>query len=151
LQGTPKRLECTDLWTAIWRATSLDGPQSRGKRHVIVFSSAEEGRIAGHGLVANLQGGRTPLQAISSGPNGQLSEFCKLTRTLHIAGVQEEMSELIEQGYLNLLARYEIAFQPVTTNAPLLKVRIQTPEGWGETTVPMALPSQPEEDTGPAN
>ena len=66
----------------VWCATKPDGGQSRGKRHVIVLSSAEEGRIAGHGLIANLQGGRIPLQAIASGPNAQLQEFCRRTHIL---------------------------------------------------------------------
>jgi len=45
LRATPKRLDCTDLWTAVWRATKQDGGQSRGKRHAIVFSSGEEGAL----------------------------------------------------------------------------------------------------------
>ena len=51
LNDTPKRLDCTDLWTGVWCATKQDGGQSRGKRHVIVLSSTEEGRIAGHGAM----------------------------------------------------------------------------------------------------
>ena len=43
LRDTPKRLDCTDLWTGVWCATKQDGGQSRGRRHVIVLSSAEEG------------------------------------------------------------------------------------------------------------
>src|ERR1019366_712776 len=81
LRETPKRLDCTGLWTAVWRATKQDGGQSRGKRHVIVFSSGEEGRIAGHGLITNLPSARTPVQAIASGPNQQLQEFCRRTQT----------------------------------------------------------------------
>jgi len=42
---------------------------------------------------------------------------------------------MIEQAYLGLLTRYEIAYQPVVPNAPVLKVRIQTPGGWGETLI----------------
>ena len=45
---------------------------------------------------------------------------------------------MIEQAYLNLLARYEIAYQPVVPNAPVLKVRRQTPGGWGETLISSA-------------
>ena len=45
---------------------------------------------------------------------------------------------MIEQAYLNLLARYEIAYQPVAPNAPVLKVRVQTPGGWGETLIAAA-------------
>jgi hypothetical protein len=42
---------------------------------------------------------------------------------------------MIEHAYLNLLARYEIAYQPVVVNAPALKVRVQTLNGWGETLI----------------
>ena len=119
----------------MWRATKTDGGQSRGKRHVIVFSSGEEGRIAGHGLIANLQSARTPLQVIASGPNGQLQEFCERTHTGFRVGAEEELIEMIEQAYLSLLARYEIAYQPVAAAAADLKVRIQTPAGWGETLI----------------
>jgi hypothetical protein len=135
LRGTPKRMECTDLWTAIWRATNLDGGQSRGKRHVIVLSSAEEGRIAGHGLIANLEGGRVPIQVISSGPNQQLAELCRRTHIMQRHCLEEELGESIEQAYLNLLARYEIAYQPVSETPADLKVHLQTPAGWGETLI----------------
>jgi hypothetical protein len=142
LRGTPKRMECTDLWTAIWRATNQDGGQSRGKRHVIVFSSAEEGRIAGHGLVATLQGGRVPIQVISSGPNEHLADLCRSTHVMQKNCAGEELGETIEQAYLSLLARYEISYQPVAATAADLKVHLQTPAGWGETLI--AAGRQPE-------
>jgi hypothetical protein len=135
LSETPKRLDCTDLWTAVWRATVQDGGQSRGKRHVIVFSSCEEGRIAGHGLITNLQNVRTPVQVIALGPNEQLQEFCLRTHTLYRNCVEEELGEMIEQAYLSMLARYEIAYQPMAATPADLKVRMQTPVGWGETLI----------------
>jgi hypothetical protein len=145
LRGLPKRLECTDLWTALWRATNQDGGQSRGKRHVIVFSSAEEGRVAGHGLISTMQGGRVPIQVISSGPNGQLAELCRRTHIMQRICVQDELGETIEQAYLNLLTRYEIAYQPVSTDPVDLKVHLQTPAGWGEALI--AAGRQPEPET----
>jgi HEAT repeat protein len=135
LNDTPKRLDCTDLWTGVWRATKQDGGQSRGKRHVILMSSSEEGRIAGHGLISNMQGARIPVQVIASGPNRQLQEFCRRTHIQFRCMAQDEIPTMIEQAYLNLLARYEIAYQPVAANAPALKVRVQTPAGWGETLI----------------
>ncbi len=143
LSETPKRMECTDLWTAIWRATNQDGGQSRGQRHIIVFSSAEEGRIAGHGLIESLQGGRVPIQVICSGPNQHLAELCWRTQVMQRNCALEELGEMIEQAYLNLLARYEIAYQPVATTPTNVKVHLQTPVGWGETLIPAGR--QPEE------
>ena len=136
LRATPKKMDCTDLWTAVWRATKQDANQVRGKRHVILFSSAEESRIAGHGLVSNMQSSRIPLQVICSGPNGQLQDFCKRTHVGFRVGIEEEIPQLIEQAYLNLLARYEIAYQPASPDADEVKVRVQTPNGWGETRIP---------------
>jgi hypothetical protein len=143
LNETPKRLECTDLWTAIWCATKPQPGPSRGKRHIIVFSSSQEGRIAGHGLIANLQGGRAPIQVIGSGPNDQLQDFCRRTHTSFRSGADEDIPEMIEQAYLNLLARYEIAYQPVEPAAPVLKVRVQTPDGWGEALISAGAPPVP--------
>jgi HEAT repeat protein len=137
LDTTPKRIECTDLWTALWRATRPDTGQTRGRRHVIVMGSAEEGRIAGHGLVANVQSGRIPLRAICSGPNAELREFCKRTRMPFHVGSDEEISEMVQRAYLNLLARYEISYQRMTAEAAPLKVRVQTPSGWGEALIPV--------------
>ena len=136
LQRTPKRIDCTDLWTALWRATRPDAGQSRGRRYVIVFSSREESRIAGHGLISTVQTGRIPLQAICAGPNGELREFCRQTRMPFYMGVEEEILELVERAYLNLLTRYEISYQPVSAEPDPLKVRVQTPAGWGEAVIP---------------
>ncbi len=138
LRDTPKRLDCTDLWTGVWCATKHDGGPSRGKRHVIVLSSSQESRIAGHGLIANMQGGRIPLQVVASGPNTQLQEFCRRTSTSFRTGAVADIPAMIEQTYLNLLARFEIAYLPVVPNAPVLKVRVQTPVGWGETLIAAA-------------
>lgn len=137
LGDTARRMECTDLWTALWRAIRPDAAQARGRRHVIVLSSAEEGRIAGHGLVSNLVNGHIPLKAICSAPNGNLQEFCKRTSTpFHIAP-DAQISGLVQDAYLNLLARYEIAYHPVATGPTPLKVRVQTELGWGETLIPV--------------
>jgi hypothetical protein len=141
LSGTPKRLECTDLWTALWRATRPDNGQSRGRRHVIVLSSAEEGRIAGHGLISTVQSGRTPLQAICASPNTELQEFCKRTHMPFHLGLEDEICGMVERAYLNMLARYEISYQPVSAEAVPLKVRVQTAVGWGETLIAGATPA----------
>jgi hypothetical protein len=143
LRDTPKRMECTDLWTALWRATNLDGGQSRGKRHTIVFSSAEEGRIAGHGLIDKLQGGRVPIQVICSGPNQHLAELCRRTHVVQRNCAVEELGEMIGQAYLNLLARYEVAYQPAAATPTDIKVHLQTPVGWGETVI--AAEREPDE------
>jgi hypothetical protein len=134
-----KRLDCTDLWTALWRATRSDASSpTRGQRHVIVFSRSPEHRIAGHGLVSNVQTGRCRVRAISSVENPELQEFCKRTSSPFDLGSEEEIPELIRQTYLALQARYEIIYQPLTANPVTLKIRVQSPDGAGETVLPIA-------------
>jgi hypothetical protein len=55
----------------------------------------------------------------------------------------EELGEMIEQAYLNLVARYEIHCQPAAATPTDIKVHLQTPVGWGETLI--AAERQPEE------
>ncbi|MEO8597582.1 MAG: HEAT repeat domain-containing protein [Candidatus Solibacter sp.] len=135
LRETPKKLDSTDLWTGVWRAIKQDAGPSRGRRHIIILSSTEESRIAGHGLVTQLEGGRISMQVISSGPNHQLEDFCQRTSLRCQTCTDEDVVPLIERAYLNLLARYEIAWTPTGVGAVPVKVRVQTPAGWGETTV----------------
>jgi len=131
----PKRVDCTDLWTALWRATRSDGVASRGQRHIVVFSRSPESCIAGHGLISNVQTGRFQVRAISSVENPQLLEFCKRTHSPFDLAPSEEIPEIIRQTYLSLLARYEITYQPLTTGATIMKIRVQSPDGCGETVV----------------
>ena len=144
LRETPKKLDCTDLWTGVWRAIKPEGGQSRGKRHVIVFSSVEESRVPEHGLISQMGAKRMSMQVVRSGPNLRLEEFCRRTQVLQRCGGDEDIRELVHQAYLNLLARYEIAWQPVNPGAPTLKVRVQTLAGWGETVVAQRSPGIPE-------
>lgn len=132
LNGTPKRLDCTDLWTGISRSISPDSGQSRGRRYTIVFSSAEESLGATHSLMDSVLKGRISIQAVSCGPNSQLEEFCSETRSPFKCSTPEELVGAIEQAYLNLLVRFEVAYQPVVADAPTLKVRVQNAFGWCE-------------------
>jgi hypothetical protein len=69
--------------------------------------------------------------------NPELLEFCKRTNSaFHLAG-EEEIPEIIRQAYLSLLARYEISYQPLKGNAGTLKIRVQSPDGCGETLLPL--------------
>jgi HEAT repeats len=128
-----KRIDCTGLWPTMWSATKLDSGSSRGKRHVIILSSAQEARIAGHGLIANLQSGRVSLQAIARAPNTRLQELCHSVNAPFRVCAEDDAGESIRQAYLMLLARYEVTYQPIGTDATSLKVRVQAPGGSGET------------------
>src|ERR1035437_1117510 len=100
-----------------WRPIARQTPRDR-------FQQRRGRRVAGDGLITNLPSARIPVQAIASGPNEQLQEFCRRTQTWCRNCVPEELVEMIEQAYLSLLARYEIAYQPVAAIAADVKVRL---------------------------
>lgn len=130
-----KRSDCTDFWTALWRSVRTDGPV-RGKRHLIVFAPAGIGRIAGHGLIASVISSRTSVQVISTGANPALEDFCRLTGgSFRIGESDEAVGDLIIRAYLNLLGCYDIVYQPANSNPSAIKVRVNSPEGWGESSI----------------
>jgi hypothetical protein len=146
-----KRIDCTNLWTAAWRATKLDLGVNRGKRHVIILSGAQESRIAGHGLIANVQSGRVPVQAIAIGPNERLQEFCRAVYAPFQVCAPEDAGDAIRQAYLSLLGRYEVSYQIAAPEAASLKIRVQAPGGFGETVLVYPRPDKPApiSDTSP--
>ena len=137
-----ERAECSDMWQTLWRALRGDANVARGRRHVIVFASEQVGGVAGHGLVATVGAARGIVQVISSVPNPALENLCAKTRIgyTHAAAPQEVVAS-IEQAYLNLSARYELSYQTLSQEARELKIRIQSPAGWGETTVAIPPPA----------
>ena len=76
LSEPAKRLECGDLWSSVWRGAKMDGGAPRGSRHILVFSSTEEQRLAGHGVVGKARNARVQIQAIATGPNRRMQDFC---------------------------------------------------------------------------
>ena len=139
LRETATKLDSTDFWTGFWRAVTLGGGQSRSRRHVIILSGAEEERIPERGLLTQLEeGGPISVQVIRCGPNSVLEDFCRRTGISQQCGTEADIVHLIQQAYLKRLARYEIAWQPVSDGSAPLKVRVQTPAGWGETVIAQA-------------
>jgi len=133
------RHDCSDLWTSLWKASRTGRGTTRGKRHIIVLSTAEEARIAGHGLIANVKSARHGVHAIASGPNPQLQEFCRAVYASYRSCDPGEIAGAVRETYLNLLGRYEIVYRPAALDAPELKVRVQAPGGWGETIIPKRI------------
>ena len=130
--------DCSDLWETLWRCVGLDRTAARGKGHLIVVATDHIGRTAGHSLISNMIGSRTTLQVISSVSNPAVEDFCRQAKgRLRTFENEAEIPELIQQAYLNLLARYEIRYQPVSPEATILKARVQTASGWGEVTIPI--------------
>jgi len=137
------RSECGDMWQTLWRALRAESTTARGKRHVIVFAAEPVRGVAGHGLVATVGAARSIVQVISSVSNSALEDLCEKTRISYThAPSPDQIVASIEEAYLNLNARFEIGYQTLSQEARELKIRIQSPSGWGETTVAIPPPAE---------
>jgi hypothetical protein len=137
----PHRADCADLWNALCRSVRPDQRPARGTRHLIVLSPAAAGGSAGEGLISAVLTSRTSVQVISLVPDPALEEFCRRVRgSFRAAANNEEIPARIEQAYLNLLAGYVVSYQPVSPDARTLRIRVHTPAGWGETSLPIPAP-----------
>jgi HEAT repeat protein len=131
-----QRVDCGDMWQTLWRALRSESTVARGKRHIIVFAPEPVRGVAGPGLVATVRAASGLIQVISSVPNPALESLCDKTRASYsYAASPEQIMARIEEAYLNLTARYEIAYQTVSQDAREVRVRIQCPAGWGESVV----------------
>ena len=146
LEEPARRLECSGLWSSVWRAVKLEGAAARGTRHVFILSTNAESLLAGHGVVAKARAPRLRIQAISSSPSPHLRDLCDSIQASYQLVDPSSVADTVRNNYLALLGRYEITYQSVIPDAPALKVRVQAPGGAGEVTVPY-----PAQDTaGPA-
>jgi hypothetical protein len=137
-----QRADCADMWQTLWRALRAESNLARGKRHVIVFAAEPVRGVAGPGLVATVGAALGLVQVISSVPNPALEDLCNKTRISYAyAAAPEQIIARIEEAYLNLNARYEIGYQTLSQEARELKIRIQCPSGWGETSVAIPAPA----------
>lgn len=138
----PKRASCPDIWAAIWNAVQGQDRLVRGDNRVIVFSNEPPVSAAGQGLISWVISSSTEVQVICTGDSPRLEDFCKKTRGRFLAARgEEEAAKAVEQAYLQLLARYEISYRPLSLQARALKIRAHTPSGWGELT--MTIPPEP--------
>jgi hypothetical protein len=134
-QPTPRN-ECTELWHAIWRSVRNDQPQSRGKRHLIVFAESDPSGAAGDSLVSTVVGSRATVQVIALGDCPKIEDFCKRARcSFQLVESDKQLVRAVEMAYLNLLARYEIAWQSGTAEPAALRIRIHSPLGWADATL----------------
>lgn len=134
----PKWSDCSLFWGAVERSVDIGNGPVRGKRHMIVLAPVDIGKAANDTVIAAVHASRTSVQVVSTVPNPALREFCGRTGG-HFLLVEDKPDAIMQQislAYLSLLARYEIRYQSVCPDATALKLRVQTPVGWGETTVP---------------
>jgi hypothetical protein len=135
ISESAKRVECGDLWSSVWRASKIEGNAARGTRHILLLTTVEESRLAGHGVVAKARNPRVQIQALATGNNRRVEEFCKEIGASFKQGEPADVAGMVRRAYLTLLARYEISYQQAVANAPGLKVRVQAPGGSGEASV----------------
>ena len=137
-----QRCDCADMWQTLWRAQRAESTLARGKRHLIVFAAEQVRGVAGPGLVASVGAAAGLVQVISSVPNPALEDLCRKTRISYTyAAAPEEIIARVEEAYLNLGARYEISYSPLSQEARRLQIRVQCPAGWGETTIAIPPPA----------
>ena len=75
------------------------------------------------------------MQVISLGPDLALEDFCNRVRVCTINAFQvEDLPDYVIHAYLNLLARYEISYQPADLRGGI-KVRLCHPQASGETII----------------
>ena len=144
LAKPPRRVECCDLWSSVWRVAKLEGGAARGTRHVFILGTAAESRLAGQGLIAKAQMPRFRIHAIASTASPHLKEFCDALRAPFQRVDPPAIADTVRNDYLTLLGRYEVTYQPVA-EATALKVRVQAPGGAGEVTIhhPAQDPAEP--------
>ena len=135
-QKTPSRRDCSGFWNAVRRAVQPGDAARQVQKHMIVLAPDELAESAEDGLIAAIHASRVSIQVLSLAANPILREFCQRVggRFEHI-GERSTVEEAVSSAYLSLLARYEIRYQSVAADASRVKVRVQTPNGWGETNI----------------
>ena len=133
------KVDCTDLWSTVRRAVQIDNGPARGQRHLIVYGQSETGQPAGYPeLVSAALASHITVHAISLTANSALENLCQTTTGVFRAVASEsEVPSQVEETCLRLLARYTVRYQPSAADASSLAVRVQSPGGWGETTIPI--------------
>lgn len=140
----PARMDCSELWETLWRCIQPDQPPVQGRRHLIVVVNQEIGGAAGPELIANVISSRSSLQVIASCPNPAVEEFCRKAKgRLQTFENETEITELVQQAYLNLLTRFEIVYQPVDPDAGEVRVRVQTRSGCADVKIPIPREANP--------
>jgi hypothetical protein len=139
---TRERVSSRELWGAIERALdpSLAAP---GKRRIIVHSAHEAGTLEGraHLPAAALEQG-APVSAVFLTPDPPLEEFCRGTQgDFRIATTAAEVEALVEAAHRAALDQYVVTYRSAAPGASAVRVRINLPDGWGETTLAAPSPS----------
>lgn len=133
----------------LWNAVGLCGRPHRDVApshwHLILFCPHDPEVAADAALVSAASGSAATLQVISAAPAPRVEEFCRaIHASFRVAESPEQITKAITMAYLNLLARYEIVYQPAVPECRRLTIRVNTAEIAAEITLPIPT------DIGPA-
>jgi HEAT repeat protein len=129
LERVPPAAECADLWQSVARAVDMEGKGIAGKLRVIVLNDPAPRPSASEALAGAVVAAQAFVQTVSYGPDGAVEEFCR-----RVSGLYREADDpAVVDAYLNVLARYEVSYQPVNPAAATVKLRLCGPGLYAET------------------
>jgi hypothetical protein len=140
LRRQPQPAAGSNLWSSLWHFAG--GASQPLRCHIIVLSPSPITGEAGHALASSLEDARVSLRVLAGSQDLALERFCAhLDGVVEIAETPEEMAAAAVRAYLQLLANQVLTYRPVDPEAKSLRIRLHTPEAWGDVTVP--IPPQP--------
>lgn len=131
LENQPPANECLDIWRTLIRAVDPENGGVGGKRHVIVFTDAQDLPVPGEPVRAAVAAGQAFVQIVSTAPDSRIEEFCRQINGRFQVGWTDGAVD----ASVALLGRYEIMYQPVNPDPRCLKIRVHGPGMCAETTL----------------
>ncbi|HLK62491.1 MAG TPA: HEAT repeat domain-containing protein [Bryobacteraceae bacterium] len=137
------KAECPKFWAAIRRATQVDS-SIRGKRNIVLFSQDEISTPSDYTELATaVMSCGIAIHGLSLIPNRTMDSLCQASQgSFQLLSSEDQIAPAVEQIYLSLMARYLVKYQP-TEEARSLRMIVNTPPGWGETTIDIPQPVSP--------
>ncbi len=139
---TRERVYFRGVWSALQRAfdPTVAAP---GMRRVIVYSETEAGRPETR---ADVQSAAwrcgASVTAICQEPDPLLEDLCRSTLgDFRIAGTAAEIDACVQAAHRAVLEQYTVTYRSAAPNAAAVRVRINLPDGWGETLLAAPNPS----------
>jgi hypothetical protein len=136
IEKPPGKMECAAFWDCLRTALRAAIPSARVARHLIVYnqSSAKAPEDMAP-IVSAAMSSKTTVQVVSLTPSAPLQELCRRTRgSFHLAQSPDQISKIVEEAYLGLLARFLVTCHPAP-GARELNIRVFDSTGFGETTI----------------
>jgi HEAT repeats len=136
LERQPGKDECRDFWNSIRDCLRAKAP-SRTVHRLIVYCPADPGTPADASeIISAAVQAKAVIQVIASAPNAALEDLCRITTgSFRLTAPSDEVSNLVQEAYRTLPARFLITYEPVAPTANSLHIWVSNSTGWGETTV----------------